>query len=146
VAEKEATDTSGEKFEYQAEVGLFIIWWKLGSFRFCELGLGFSCVVFLLWFQFDQVKNTLFLLDNYWCLCNFLAVYGVPNIVIMKALPKMDALLVFIVVTIGFYMLLSLELKFLSIRPWKLGISILSGQSALGFDSSQSVQPQGSFP
>jgi heat shock protein beta len=25
VAEKEATDTSGEKFEYQAEVGLFII-------------------------------------------------------------------------------------------------------------------------
>ena len=64
----------------------------------------------------------------------------------MKALPKMDALLVFFVVIIGFYMLLSLELEFLFLRYCKLGISILSGQSALGFDSSQSVQPQGSFP
>jgi hypothetical protein len=74
VAEKESTDTSGEKFEYQAEVGfvLFCETWNL--FEVLRIGSWFFLCFSLILFssQFDLLKYFyLFLLVNDWFLWFF---------------------------------------------------------------------------
>lgn len=125
VAEKEVADAPGEEFEYQAEVGLYLFLLKFGSFGF-----------WLNWVLKFIINccSVCYKFPDFCIICggDALALSYGAFLIVWTENDKNDCLLFC-------FCLWVLNWKLRTLKP-------IAGQSVNGFDSSQSIQPQGGVP